>query len=375
MTDLLPGAEATRSDRAIATYSYFAVEFLTGEILTELPLTTVEFARRLSGAGHFRATLPARDPRLWQLDIMNVTEPNATGVWINRSGVTVGGYLLTSRDYSAEDGAFTLSGIESWGYFDRRFIEPTRTFAQADQGHIVHDLLDRAQREFPGGNVRLQLPERASMTTGRLRDRTYLAGDLKPISEAIEQMSEVIDGFEFYCAPFWENERAAWRLVFGYPRLGLRRERSQLVWDYPGGILNYRWPEDGTNQANEMAAVGAEDDGNPRVERAKGIRGRWPLLQGSQSHRDVSDAATLRGHAEADLQRFRTPYVKPSVTVAGDLNPVLGSYHLGDDVMLAFDDPNFEARRAQWWRLMGWTVYPPNLATGSDEKVTLELRQ
>jgi len=76
---------------------------------------------------------------------------------------------------------------------NRRTIATDLVYTSERQENIAKALIDYAQG-LSGGDLSIIAN---TVTTGVLRDRTYLAADLKPVGEAIEELAAVDDGFEF----------------------------------------------------------------------------------------------------------------------------------------------------------------------------------
>lgn len=357
----------------MADYTYLFADLRTDAIVAELPLDAVTIGRKLNGAGQWSARLPLADPRVRSLDPIGSTVPGRSAVYVDRDGVLVGGGIVWTRRTSSDaDGRPTLelAGNEHWSYFARRLIRATAAFEGEDQAAIVAAIIATAQAAT-GGDIGVDVP---AVVTDVLRDRTYYGYELKGVAEAVQQLAEVIDGFDFRIDLAWPGP--AKTLVIGYPRLGVSGFETDLLFERPGNILDMTWPEDATRQATEVVAAG-EGEGDDMLiaeaSRADLIDDGWPLLEERSSYKDVRVLDTLQEHADADVDAAALPVTIPAVTVRGDVDPVVGTYDPGDDCRLVVVDDRFPDGIDVFARIVGFTIRPP--ADGALEQVTLELSE
>lgn len=354
-------------------YTYLLGDLRTGGIAGELPLGEVKFSRRLKDAGSWSASLPLGDARVRSLDPIGLTRPGRTALYIDRDGVIVGGGILWTRRFQTngdDAGKLQLAGSGFWSYWQHRKIRSTLTFEGVDQAAIVEAIFDALQAVTAGSiGMNIDAPG-----TGVLRDRTYYGYERKGAAEAVEQLSDVIDGFDFELAAAWDGNTPVLTLQVAYPRIGVQAIDSPLVFDRPGNILDYDCPEDATRMADLSDAVGAGEGDDMLVATSTAtavLDAGWPLLEQVVSYKDVRITDTLAEHADADLEAAATPVTIPSMTVRGDADPVVGSYRPGDDCRIVITDDRFPAGLDTYARIVGFEVQPP---TGEDpETVTVDL--
>lgn len=183
----------------------------------------------------------------------------------------------------------TWSAADYQGLLDRRLIweYATTSWTATDQATIAWGLIDGAQTR-PNGAMGIT---NASAPTGVLRDRTYDYG--KPVGEALQQLAEVIDGFDWDISP-----ELAFRLW--YPTRGTQRDWAAVYGDTVGKVTR---SFDTSTFANYIYGTGGEVDGAPLISRVgvttpPGPEGRWDLFQ---SWSDVTILATLQDHTAALL--------------------------------------------------------------------------
>lgn len=361
----------------MATYRYLFCDLRTNAVLAELPLSDVQFDLKLNGAGSLRAKLSITDRAVTRLDPLGSTQPGRTAVYVDRDGVLLWGGVLWTRSYSSDGSALELGANEFLSYFERRLITSDAVFDQVDQLAIARSLIGTAQA-VAGGDIGVAL---RPGTSGVLRDRTYYGSELKSVGEALSQLASVSGGFDYAIDVAYVAGTPTRTLALGYPRRGQVAARSGWLWEYPGNVQAYSWPEDATQQANRSWALGAGTGPGVLVAAASAtslIDAGYPLLEDATSYSDVTEPATLQAHAVADLAALADPVTIPTLAVRADADPVLGSYVVGDELRLRVTDARWPATIAgqgagldRAYRLVAVAVRPPG--SGSSEAVTLTL--
>jgi len=355
---------------ASPVYRYKSVSLLTGKLAAELPLINGTFSRERNAAGSWSADLPLSKLVISALDAKTVTTAWANEIVVERAGAVVYAGIITNREYDSTRQVLMLSGREIWCYFDKRFVDPDVTYTAIDQGLIFQDLLVQAAAKV-GGDIRVDFPSTTALTTGTVRTISYLTADLKPISEACQELANQLGGFEFSLDGYWSGSTFRHRIVFGFPKMGVRGG-GLVSWDLPGGpISKYDWKEDGSDIANEQFGIGDDGSGHVLLSRVKSLDISRPLLQGTTSFRAVSQAAALLSWTQRRAARTVSPVDAATVSVAGTKPPVFGSYGLGDDVILQLNDP-WGGNIATLWRIRGWNLSPPGRGQGEVVELLVE---
>jgi len=372
----------------VAAYRYIVADLVTNAILAELPLSNVKFSRILNGAGAFRGTLKLGDAKVAALNPIASTQPARTALYVDRDGALVwGGIIWTRGPYRPGTQSFDLGGMEFWSYFQirtktSRYIVDTKAYAQQDQLFIARDLINYAQAKS-GGSIGIVVN---AETSGVLRDRTYNSYDFTPVGQAIEQLSALLNGFDFSIEVAYVNGVPTKTFVPSYPRRGTSAVTSGLLFEYPGNIVDYIWPEDGTEQADTAYSIGL-GQGATMLRSSSSVTSLldvgYPLLEYLDSYKNVGTQSDLNAHAQADVIARANPVILPEIYVRADADPVLGSYGTGDDVRLRindgarFPDPSMsidgsDQRLDTFLRVTGYEVIPPG-SDGQYEEVRVIL--
>lgn len=359
----------------MAVYTYRLFDLLTSAPLGQWPFRVDSFSRSINEAGELNASLFLSDRTAvkgWDPE----TIERRTALYVVRDTVPVwGGVIWRARPVDgATKASIYAQTFES--YLDHREIRTSAVFTQADQLDIVRSLLTTMQAD-PRGNIALTASQNDS---GVLRDRTYNGWERPLLLTTVQQLAEVIDGFEFTVDVGMDaNGEPTRTMVLGYPQLGAARG---LVLEYPGSIVDYEWPTDGISSANALSALGAGEGTSMLIRdgvsqrAADELAAGYPILEKSVSYKDVTSVTTLQAHADEDLDAAVGDVTIPTV-VLRDTFPVFGTYALGDTVRIRITSPYHPARpdgspgvdrRA---RIVGWKVTPPD--GDKPEKIELTL--
>jgi hypothetical protein len=357
-------------------YRYLCCDLMSDTVLAELPLTQVRFDTKLNGSGSFSGVLALGDARVTALDPLDATIPARTALYVDRDGVLVWGGIVWTRRYSSDRATLELQAADFFSYLAHRIIWPRASeesttgqvgpYLGTDPLAIVADLLTRAQ-ELTGGNLGLTLvgtlSSSVTVDAGPFRDI-----DQKPYDQAITEISQAQQGFDFVTeVAYGSSGNRLRRIRLGWPRLGVSQATTGLVFEMPGNVISYVWPEDGTGLIDRLWMLGTGYGQGQLISQqpadfttAPLILGGDPLLEGHQSYKDVVDQATLDARASAYLAAYNQgPLTLPELTVATDLDPVLGGYSVGDWCRVRICDPRFPAGMDDTWRITQIAVSPP----------------
>lgn len=358
----------------MAQYTYMARDLRTGALIEELPLGDVRFGHVLNGAGALYATLKLNRKTTNGVSLdqayIDATIPQRTAIWIDRDGRLVWGGIIWSRSYQHSAQRLDIQASEFWSYFRMRTLKIDKSYTNADQLDIARDLITYAQG-LVGGNIGVTLD---TTDSGVLRDRTqYFGYERKPIGEAIEQLANVADGFDFGIDTAYDvNHSPTAQLNFGYPRRGRIAGSNELVFELGRNMFDITWPEDGANGANSITAIGAGEGASMllvEITDTALIDAGYPLLDDSIQYKDVTRAETLADHAISELLiRSGSRIAAKFVVISTDDVPY-GSWIMGDDARFrAYDDPRFPAGLDTTLRIIADDV---NVSDAGVERITL----
>ncbi|MFF7054299.1 hypothetical protein ACFY94_38675 [Streptomyces griseorubiginosus] len=357
-------------------YTYYTADLATGVITDELPLYDVTFSTELNEAGEFRARLPLGDPRITVHRPRELTEPGRAALYVERDGVLVWGGVVWTVKYTSADQHLEIGAAGFLSYFDHRRVLPAGfdpadlasahvSFTDRDQSDIARDLVAFAQ-EHTDGDIGVR-PESTALS-GITRTLVYPGSDLKSTGEALRELASLEHGPDFVIdMAYGSDGRPVRRLRVGTPQLG--RQGTPHVWEYGANLIGYAWPADGASTATRVFALGEQGEGGQLVAVVEdGGTGR-PLTETEVSYVHLTDADLLRSQARSALAAVSAPVVLPELTVRADLDPVLGSYQVGDDALVVIKDVFFPEGTRFGVRITGIEVTPGNDA--GEEQVQL----
>lgn len=354
-------------------FRYLSTDLVTGDIIGELPLHDVTFTRLLNGAGPMSASLrlPGDDLYLAEMYVDACAECRRC-IYIFYGDALVWAGPVWMTDYDTTTQTLGLDGAELWSYWRRRRIRADAEFTNTDQFAIARSLINTA-KAATGGDISMTV---AYGSSGVLRDRTYKAAELKKLGEAIEQLSEVEDGFDFtvevtrlYSGAFRR------RLHFYYPTRTRTLAESQLYLTLGNNMQKLTLPRNGAQVSNAVDVIGAGEGIDMLRHRAIDtdmLAAGFPLLEEAVSYKDITRLSTLIDHANGELAARKYPISLPRATVLLDDDPQLGTYELGDQgriMVLPGTEPRWPGGLELDVRLNGYTVRPPD----DGEAPTVEL--
>lgn len=332
-------------------------DLATGQVRTRWHPLSVEWQSSLNQVGVGNVTLATGD--ITARDVW----PGLTSVYISRVNpagpgeppiAEFGGILW---EVGASESGTTVLGLKSMEhYLHRRIITTNEEWRGSPQTDIGRDLVMLAQ---PGG---IPLDAQAD-ASGFTRDRDYKDWALKSIGEAIEQLTEVING------PDWE---------IVHSRVGGRWSSTLYFRDFVGvdrGVLiqsdldasAYSLSISAEDLASHVWAIGTGEEEDQLIARAVDGSGVYPRFDATPAWKDVNRQTTLQSHADGYLETNREPDARPTVTVSG-LEPDPADLRVGDiiDVRTGFGPISFRGKA----RILSisWTLNPE-----SPESRTLEL--
>lgn len=339
------------------TYTWFACEFTTGSVITELPLTKWSAQRHMAGgqAGG-SLVLGDQDSVVRRREVIKATDPMRCTLALDLDGRLIGEWLIWKQAIPSGNDPITLSGQEVISYLSSRLI-PANTFKGREQLAIAQWMI-RAGFRDPAGPVSIVIP--AVVPSGQRRDRTYKAQEA-PISQRLSELSEVLNGFEYVIDSEWDwssgFQKIKRTLRLGYPKVG-----SDLGLTFQESVLKLGYDRDGTKLGSEAFAIGAGDDAGQMIGEASSTNltdQGYPALQVVKSYTSVTEQDTLDQYAAALLAQSQSDEVPPSVMIKFDIFPKLGDFGLGDVVRIKRDpERNFPDGYDEEVRILGWTITP-----------------
>lgn len=336
---------------------FYSCDITSGEILAELPLgfsgQIMRALQTVTTAEFELAILDPRCPHDWHA----LTDPYRVWLVVVDDNDTVAwAGIPETRVITATSPVVRIGCVSGEGYLARRFV-PTKEFKQADQTTGIAAWLVNQARSL-GVGIELDIIE-----SGIKRDRTYYRDDNATVLKRLDELSNVINGFEYTIDYFIDQGFLIPVFRTGYPRIGIASDQPQAVFELPGGLVEVteetRWGE--SDAATHVLAVGSgegEDTpfSEPHIAYDLEDAG-FPRLELRKSFDSVQTISVLDSHAEKLLSRYAGGTTVYTLKQRMNAYPMLGvDWNMGDDVRVLVNTDSLKLDTTM--RIVGWQIEP-----------------
>lgn len=311
------------------------------ETIEVLPIRGCTFSRILNAAGPAQGTLNVEDPQINQLNWLDGTAVNRAGWFIELDGVPLFGGMVTNRKYTMSSQQVAITAADWVGYLAQRFQSEDHTddwvAAPASPGDIAQVVLEEAQ-EFPGSIPLAIVPAAESPNpiylSAPLSQRQTLASLLTTLAQLSFET-----GIDFAADQSIVSGAIVPAITLSYPRRGRLAGQTGLTIDISQAI-DFEFDEDGTRQSNGIVEMsGNSGAGGIENVYAESITTYgYPFLEQVVSRAAFSPVdqspTVLDLWARGDLVVYAFPLAVATVTLPIFGNPALGTFDVGDDVLL-----------------------------------------
>lgn len=290
----------------------------TGQHIALLPWSNLQFERNINGARGIRCTVPLHHPSVTPTTIT----PGLHELWVRRNGVLVACGPLWDV-VASSDGGITLEAQSLEDYLDVMIIQETEE-ATLDQSAWAWNVIDACQ-DRTNGSYGITA---GTLQTGVTRTYEWRLWEQKYVSEFIQDMSELEDGFDWRIKP----DRT---FNVYYPRLQTDRG---LVLKYPETLSGYAMQHYGKMLRNRIYVQGPEPWSalatSPSSEATYGIR------EYSDSLKDVKHTNELTAYASKLRDQRIKPRQYPTLVLRNNVIDVFNDsvLQLGDKFKVVIDD-------------------------------------
>ena len=341
-------------------YTVLICDSTTDIALGEVPAITITYGEVLNGAGAASVEIPLNTPA----GNISALAPLQQSIFVLRDGVPVWGGILWAYSMDAAANKATLSCTGFMSLLNRRRMRATVKYEGIDQALIVKDFVDVAQA-LSGGNMLIDTSD--VVAVGKTRDRTYYDYERKNIGEAIEQMSDVRDGFDYAIRPAYVAGALTRRMTVTYPNTG---RNTNIVLDTGSNVDLMSVTSDATQMTTVQHIKGEGDGANALLATATNaaLLNVYPMVESLFAAQDVKQQSTMDDYAQRGIDLGKEPVVIPTVQISGESDPQIGSYITGDHVRVVanYGLLNIDAT----FRITAWTAV---VAEVGSETVTIQL--
>lgn len=340
------------------TYRYYTTDILTGAVMAELPLYGVYLDKGINSPGNFNGTFRLNTKRYSDASLLGGTTSGKMAIYVERNDTLIWGGILWSRTYDSTSQTIQLSGQTWESVFDHTVFRSHIIQQDIEQGALFKNLIDtlQAQAQNNFGFIMDVFPD-----TGVKRTVLLPSYDFPFVIEGVSALSDVDNGLEYtvdILPTVGTPDTPRKKIRVGFPKLGSLVSVSGNVYDYPGTIQNYWWPENAAQGATRVAALGA-GDGN-KVLRAVSndlgkLNGGWPSWWQVNKYANLGTQKQVTARAIRDLKKKRIPVTVPTFELAQ--GALFSSWNnVGDYFRVTIQDPRFPTGKSVTERMVGWSL-------------------
>jgi len=346
----------------VTNYRYTFLSLRNDEVIDEIDLSGVYAQRLLNTAGAFTGTFYLDSTGKSNEDLVNATIPGKTWVVMERDDVPVWWGVVWSRTYQSQAKVVTMfcQGFEAFPGSQKLLTDYVAT--DVDQVQLFTDLWNHMQSSAVGRNLGISIPSGGGSSV--TKSVNVLSTDDKYYIDIMSALSDAADGFDWTVRVTKDPVSGKFNkdLVVGYPIIGATVSPDSLAFEYPGAILNYFKTESMKDAATHTFGLGA-GEGQTQLRAVYGFDdlvtySQWPRWDEIVSMKDVDDQTQLQGLTQQEAIRRKPPMIHYTVTLKGNVEPIFGSYGLGDNGILAIKDPMHPAGIQIGTRIVGWELHP-----------------
>lgn len=197
-----------------------------------------------------------------------------------------------------------------------------------------------------------------------VQNKLYRGSELRSVGEELDEYSDTVDGFEYRIDCDYDSTTGSFSRTFvlipidypnpppaGEPSPIERFGAQNLIWEYPGNIMNVSMDESAEDAATRFFVVGTDGALSGEASQPYAVATAndmllqgWPLLDSEETRSGEFNEDALYSYAQRYLSEFRPPVSDIKVTVNGSVTPVVGSYDPGDWCCLIIDDDFVQMR-------------------------------
>ena len=205
--------------------------------------------------------------------------------------------------------------------------------------------------------------------------RTYHNYEFKSVYQAVKDLAQ--NFFDFAIIPDSTTGNLRNTFTIGIP-LGATYSASDptsAVFQFPGNIISYKFPEDGQTAANTLYGLGYGANNSKltatAIDGSKITTGDWPLLEDAVNYIDVSDTTLLKNLTLGRLNAVSYPPTTVDIVIPTYVDPYYyKDYSIGDTVQVRITDDYFPTGLNLVMRIVALSVNP---GENNPDRVTVTL--
>lgn len=356
----------------MSDFNYIFGSLRTEAVIQEIPLYGVYMDMQMNYGGQFQGTFQLDQTGKNNEDLLSACTPGKTWVTCERNGIPVWHGFIWSRVYSAQSKSIQLFALSFEQYARKRLLINDYNYTDVEQRNIFLQFwLD--MQSVTGGNLNINVP--SAFPTVKTKNYKSLFTDFKYANEAMSELADTEDGFDWYISIAKDGILYRKDLVIGYPNLGVGENPGMVVFEYPGNITQYYYTEPMADAGTDVYVLGAGEGSEMLVgyyEQTLMKNQGWPRWDVDVSRKDIANQGNLNTFTTQTAAIRKPPMSVMKLNVRGDITPEFGTYNLGDTCKVVIEDPRFPRRSTFTKRLVKWELTPQSADSTEEASLVFE---
>lgn len=357
----------------MTTYDYYFGNIRTNQILERIPLYGVSMDDMLSGIGNLNGSFNLDQTGKSNEDLVAATIPGRSYIVAERDGVPIWSGIVWGNTYQSQAKNVQLTARTFAAYPERQFIETAFERLNTEQRNIFRDLWLNMQSD-PNRDINVNVP--SAFPNAILKSVTVKPDEFRNYGEIMSAVSDGDDGFDWNIDVRKDSSSYVWNLRIGYPTLGAKRTEGDPTFNYPGNILNYfETASIGSSGTNIFGLGEGEGESmliSKQVHQDLLNSGGWVRYDRDVALKHITNQVTLDAvtRQEAAIRRPPMTVIKPGIRAS--IDPVFGSYRLGDACNLQIKDARHPKGLLVATRVTSWNLHPQSADSPEEVFIVLD---
>ena len=283
-------------------WNVWCCDTTTGTKLYRLPAASFSWQRVLNSGGSGQASFKLADPLFREFDMRSCTALVRRTLVVEWDGEPVYAGIGWKRTYDRDTQTLTVDHSDLWSILSRRLMVSQNTTG-----------VEKTKLEFTNISVSTVVKKTVQTGTADLpmvywsdfsggRKAVFEGYMLQSVADALQDQIDQPDGPDVDFRPIWGPNGLQWQM----------RSNEQFgtyTWNMSAGqtgVSGITVTEDGAKLTNNVFAVGQGTEKDSII-RATPASSPYPLLQSTESHKDVKDVAKLDGFVQEAQRIYSSP--------------------------------------------------------------------
>jgi hypothetical protein len=353
-------------------YKYICADLVTDEVIAEVPFFGVNLNKIISSGADGTFSINLDNGILPNIDTLAATEPWHIVVYPDKDGELLGGWFITSRTYQSQAKVLSLTARTLESVADIRDIATRFSKVNLEQRNIFCQLWEAMQAEDAYSNYGIELPTDYPYSDQVMQTSIVETWDYKVYGDEMRALADTDTGFDWTIDVFYTGTDIRKKLRTGYPHLGQPLGDSSPIFEYPGAIRNYYWPESIIGTGTHVTGIGAGEGASmlthTEIDQIR-LDAGYARMDLHVPFKGEQTLDRLAARTRAEALKDTIPKSIPTIQVAGDQ---IGQFGLGDMSKLIIKDCRFPGGLNAARRVVGWSITPPASDSVEEARVIFE---